>query len=150
MKSNVTMYLAAGAMLDGSTKTSDYAASGHRRREHLSTALVHFYNVMNANILGRGVVDGEGTTITGGSNDTPSFKINAAEDRPELEDPDRRDPVRDPVFWNTLAYMSDQVTIQNYKVINRRPTSTTYNQTDGVDFDASSNCTARQCLRLQR
>jgi polygalacturonase len=46
---------------------------------------------------------------------------------------------RPPVFWNTLIYKSDQVTIQNYKVINRRPTTTTFNQTDGVDFDASTN-----------
>jgi hypothetical protein len=33
------------------------------------------------------------------------------------------------------------VTIQNYKVINCRPTTTTYNQTDGVDFDESTNGT---------
>ena len=26
-------------------------------------------------------------------------------------------------------------------MINRRPTTTTYNQTDGIDFDASNNCT---------
>jgi polygalacturonase len=31
------------------------------------------------------------------------------------------------------------VTIQNYKVINCRPTTTTYNNTDGVDFDESTN-----------
>jgi polygalacturonase len=33
------------------------------------------------------------------------------------------------------------VTIQNYKVINQRPTTTTFNQTDGVDFDSSTNGT---------
>jgi len=47
--------------------------------------------------------------------------------------------VRDPVFWGTLVYNSDQVTFKNYKTINRRPTTTTYNQEDGVDFDCSTN-----------
>jgi polygalacturonase len=48
---------------------------------------------------------------------------------------------RDSSYWNTLIYRSDQVTIQNHKVINCRPTSggTVYNQTDGVDFDESTN-----------
>ena len=32
---------------------------------------------------------------------------------------------RDPSFWNTLIYRSDMVTVQDYKVINCRPTTTT-------------------------
>jgi polygalacturonase len=47
--------------------------------------------------------------------------------------------VRDSSFWNTLVYRSDMVTIQNYKMINCRPTTTTFNNTDGVDFDESTN-----------
>jgi polygalacturonase len=31
------------------------------------------------------------------------------------------------------------VTIQNYKMVNCRPTTTTYNNTDGVNFDESTN-----------
>jgi polygalacturonase len=31
------------------------------------------------------------------------------------------------------------VTVQNYKMINCRPTTTTYNNTDGVNFDESTN-----------
>jgi polygalacturonase len=47
---------------------------------------------------------------------------------------------RDPSYWNTLVYRSDQVTIQNYKVVNCRPSAVGgYNQTDGVDFDESTN-----------
>jgi polygalacturonase len=140
LKSNMTMYLAAGAVLDGSTNTSDYAAAGPAV-ESTTHGLIHLNNVMNTKILGRGVVDAEGTKITNGSNDTPSFKINAVRIDQSSKVTIDGILVRDPVFWNTLTYMSDQVTIQNYKVINRRPTTTTYNQTDGVDFDASSNCT---------
>jgi polygalacturonase len=104
--------------------------------------VVHIYNCTNTKILGRGVIDGEGTAINKGSNDTPAFKINVLRiDSSSMVTIDGI-LVRDPVFWNTLAYMSSQVTIQNYKVINRRPTTTTYNQTDGIDIDASNNCTA--------
>ena len=141
LKSNMTLYLAAGSILDGSTSTSDYAATGTPAVESTQHGVVHLYNVTNTNILGRGVIDGEGTKINAGSNDTPAFKINVLRiDSSTMVTVDGI-LVRDPVFWNTLAYMSSQVTIQNYKVINRRPITTTYNQTDGIDIDASNNCT---------
>ena len=139
LKSNMTLYLAAGAILDGSTSTTDYAVTGGPAVENTSHAVVHMINVTNTNILGRGVIDNNGSVIRGTNNDTPPFKINTVR-------VDRSSRVvidgivaRDPVFWNTLVYESDMVTIRNYKVINRRPTTTTYNQTDGVDFDASTN-----------
>lgn len=139
LKSNMTLYLAGGAILDGSTNTADYSVTGTPAVENTSHGVVHLNNVTNANILGRGVIDGNGTVITGGSNGTPAFKINAVRIDQSSKILIDGILVRDPVFWNTLIYKSDQVTIQNYKVINRRPTSTTFNQTDGVDFDASTN-----------
>ncbi|HEX3903531.1 MAG TPA: glycosyl hydrolase family 28 protein [Polyangia bacterium] len=142
LKSNMTLYLAAGSILDGSTSTSDYAVTGTPAVESTQHAVVHLYNVTNTNILGRGVIDGEGTAINKGSNDTPAFKINVLRIDSSSKVTIDGILVRDPVFWNTLAYMSSQVTLQNYKVINRRPTTTTYNQTDGIDIDASNNCTA--------
>ena len=141
LKSNMTLYLAAGSILDGSTSTSDYAATGTPAVESTQHGVVHLYNVTNTNILGRGVIDGEGTKINAGSNDTPAFKINVLRIDSSTKVTVDGILVRDPVFWNTLTYMSSQVTIQNYKVINRRPTTTTYNQTDGIDIDASNNCT---------
>jgi len=138
LKSNMTLYLAAGSILEGSTNTADYAAAGPSV-ETTTHGVVHLNNVTNTNILGRGVIDGSGTAIRSGGNDTPSFKINVLRIDGSTKVLVDGILVRDPVFWNTLIYKSDQVTLQNYKVINRRPTTTTYNQTDGVDFDASSN-----------
>lgn len=140
VKSNMTLYLAAGSILDGSTSTADYAVTGGPAVENTSHAVVHLINVTNTNILGRGVIDNNGSVIRGTNNDTPSFKTNTV--RVDQSSKVVIDGIlaRDPVFWNTLVYKSDQVTIRNYKVINRRPTTTTYNQTDGVDFDASTNC----------
>jgi polygalacturonase len=139
LKSNMTLYLAAGSILDGSTKSGDYGATGTPAVENTSHGVVHMNNVMNTNILGRGVIDGNGSVIRGTSNDTPSFNINVVRIDQSSKVLVDGILVRDPVFWNTLIYKSDQVTIKNYKVINRRPTTTTYNQTDGVDFDASTN-----------
>ncbi|WP_438032541.1 glycosyl hydrolase family 28 protein [Sorangium sp. So ce204] len=139
LKSDMTLYLAAGAILDGSTSTGDYNRTGAPAVENTSHGVVHMNKVSNTKILGRGVIDGNGSRIRGTDNDTPSFKINT------LRIDDSTDVlvdgivVRDPVFWNTLIFDSDRVTIQNFKVINRRPTTTAYNQTDGVDFDCSTN-----------
>ena len=138
MKSNMTLYLAAGAILDGSSTTGDYAAAGPAV-EDTTHGVLHLNNVTNANVLGRGVIDGNGSVIRGTSNDTPTFKINVMRIDGSSKILIDGITVRDPVFWNTLIYNSDQVTIQNYKVVNRRPTTTTYNQEDGVDFDCSTN-----------
>jgi hypothetical protein len=138
MKSNMTLYLAAGAILDGSTTTGDYGAAGPAV-ESTTHGVLHLNNVTNAKILGRGVIDGNGSVIRGTSNDTPPFKINVLRIDGSSKILIDGILVRDPVFWNTLIYNSDQVTIRNYKVINRRPTTTTYNQEDGVDFDCSTN-----------
>ena len=139
LKSDMTLYLAGGAILDGSTNTGDYSGPGGPAVENTSHSVLHMNDVSNTNVFGRGVIDGNGSVIRGTDNDTPSFKINVLridESHDVLID---GIVVRDPVFWNTLIYNSERVTFQNYKVINRRPTTTTYNQTDGIDFDCSSN-----------
>ena len=51
---------------------------------------------------------------------------------------------RDPSFWNTLVYRSDQVTIQNYKVDQLSAEDGRYNQTDGIDFVESNERPAQQ------
>ncbi|MFL5307561.1 MAG: glycosyl hydrolase family 28-related protein, partial [Polyangia bacterium] len=56
LKSNMTMYLAGGAMLDGSTSTSDYSVTGTPAVESTTHGLIHLYNVTNTKILGRGVI----------------------------------------------------------------------------------------------
>jgi polygalacturonase len=85
------------------------------------------------------VIDGNGSVIRGTDNETPAFKINTLRIDDSMDVLVDGIVVRDPVFWNTLIFDSDEVTIQNFKVINRRPTTTDYNQTDGVDFDCSTN-----------
>jgi hypothetical protein len=136
MKSNVTMYLACGAVVYGSSNTGDFnTGAGGINIEGAQHALVRMYNIKNAKILGRGVLDSNGHYIRGQSLNANLLKIEGSSNI-------LIDGIvsRDPSYWNTLVYRSDQVTIQNYKVVNCRPSAAGgYNQTDGVDFDESTN-----------
>ena len=136
MKSNVTMYLACGAVLYGSSNTADFnTGSGGINIEDAQHALIRMYQIKNAKILGRGVLDSNGHYIRGQSLNANLLKIEQSSNI-------LIDGIVsvDPSYWNTLVYRSDQVTIQNYKVVNCRPSAVGgYNQTDGVDFDESTN-----------
>ena len=137
LKSNMTLYLAGGAILYGSSSTGDFnTGSGGIDIEGAQHALIRMYQIKNTKILGRGVLDSNGKAIRAASLNANLLKIEQSSNI--LVD---GIVSRDPSYWNTLIYRSDQVTIQNYKVINCRPTTTTYNQTDGVDFDESTNGT---------
>ncbi|NUP80200.1 MAG: hypothetical protein HOV96_21915 [Nonomuraea sp.] len=61
MKSNMTLYLAAGAILYGSNKPGDFnTGGGGVNIEGTQHATVRVYQVSNAKLLGRGVIDGNG------------------------------------------------------------------------------------------
>lgn len=135
LKSNMTLYLAGGAVLYGSDSTNDFKnVSGGINIEGAQHALLRLYQIKNTKILGRGVLDANGHAIRAAGLNANLMKIEQSSDI-------TIDGViaRDSSYWNTLIYRSDSVTIQNYKVINCRPTTTMYNQTDGVDFDESTN-----------
>ena len=137
MRTNVTLYLAGGAVLYGSGSTANFnTGAGGIDIEGAQHALIRMYQIKNAKILGRGVLDSNGHAIRAAGLNANLLKIEQSSNITV-------DGVvsRDPSYWNTLVYRSDQVAIHNYKVINCRPTtgSTGYNQTDGVDFDESTN-----------
>jgi hypothetical protein len=135
LKSNMTLYLAAGAILQGSNTPGDFnTVSGGVNIEGTQHAAIRLYNVQNTKILGRGVIDGNGKSIRAQGTNLNLLKIENSSN--VLVD---GVIVRDPSYWGTLIYRSDMVTIQNFKAIHCRPTTTTYNNTDGVDFDESTN-----------
>ena len=63
MADNMTMYLAAGAILQGSGNTSDYAVPNGLTVENDSHGFIHFINNKNTKIMGRGVIDGNGVAL---------------------------------------------------------------------------------------
>ncbi|MGV9981575.1 cellulose binding domain-containing protein [Micromonospora wenchangensis] len=134
MRSNMTLYLAAGAVLYGSNQKADFnTGSGGVNIEGMQHASLRMYQVRNAKLLGRGVIDGNGKYLRAQGINLAVLKIEESSDI--LVD---GVTVRDSSYWNTLVYRSDRVTIRNYKLINCRPNSG-YNNTDGVDFDESTN-----------
>src|SRR5215471_347246 len=136
LKSNMTLYLAGGAILYGSANTADFnTGAGGINIEGCQHGLLRLFQIDNAKILGRGAVDGNGKAIRA-QNDTKVNLVKIEQSTNILID---GIVVRDPSFWNTLVYRSDRVTIQNYKMINCRPTTTIFNNTDGVNFDESTN-----------
>jgi hypothetical protein len=136
LKSNLTLYLAGGAVLYGSGATGDFnTGSGGIDIEGCSHGMIRMYQVENVKVLGRGVIDANGVAIRA-QNDTKVNLFKIEQSSAIVVDGIL---VRDPSFWNTLIYRSDQVTFQNYKMLNCRPTTTTYNNTDGVNFDESTN-----------
>jgi len=135
LKSNMTLYLACGAVLYGSSAKADFnTGSGGIDIEGMQHSLIRMYQIKNTKILGRGVLDANGLVIRAAGLNASLMKI-------EQSSAITIDGivVRDSSYWDTLIYRSDQVTLKNYKVINCRPTTTTYNNTDGVDFDESTN-----------
>jgi hypothetical protein len=136
LKSDMTLYLAGGAVLYGADAPASFnTGSGGINIEGCSHGMIRMYQIENTKVLGRGIIDGNGKAIRA-QNDTKLnlFKIEQSENI--VIDGIL---VRDPSFWNTLIYRSDMVTLQNYKMINCRPTTTVYNNTDGVNFDESTN-----------
>ncbi|MBN2442399.1 MAG: PKD domain-containing protein [Spirochaetales bacterium] len=135
LKSNMTMYLEGGAILYGSNNTSDFnTGSGGVNIEGMQHALIRISNCTNTNLIGRGVIDGNGKRIRAAGLNAAVLKMDNSSDI--LVDGIIS---RDSSYWNTIPYRCDRVEIKNYKVINCRPTSTTWNNTDGVDFDECTN-----------
>jgi hypothetical protein len=134
LKSNMTLYLACGAVLYGSGSTGDFnTGSGGINIEGMQHSLIRIYQAKSTKILGRGVLDANGKAIRAAGLNASLMKIEQSSNITV-----DGVLVRDSSYWNTLIYRSDAVTIQNYKVINCRPNSD-YNNTDGVDFDESTN-----------
>jgi len=57
MRSNLTLYLAAGAVIKGTGRVSDYPRGG------FGTQLIHLLDCENVRITGRGAIDGRGRAL---------------------------------------------------------------------------------------
>jgi hypothetical protein len=128
IKSNVQIYLAAGALLQGSTNPADYL----RDPEAGTTSLIRFVNAQNATLRGPGVIDARGTILRAGG--TRSYLLSTNEsDGIVIEGP----ILRDSSTWNTHIFRSDNVTVRNVKIINNVYRGRSDPNTDGINPDSS-------------
>jgi polygalacturonase len=125
MKSNVSLYLEGGALIKGSVRPGDY-----------ESCLIRFDKVSNVQVTGHGTIDGSGWDGLRKNGAKGIYLLFLSDCNNILIDGPL---LRDPCFWNTRVFKSVNVHLRNIKIINNRP-AVNWTNTDGVDFDSSSDC----------
>ncbi len=123
MKSNVTLYLAGGAIIQATDSISDYP----------DKAVIFWDHVTNSKLTGRGVIDGSGRAL---KNSSSINIIKAVSSKNCLVEGITE---RDSPFWTNHIFGSEYFNYRDIKVINYRPKRWT-NNTDGLNFDCSRYC----------
>lgn len=139
IKSNVTVYLSAGARLQGSDNPADYpfdpgTKESPDRTQDIRSRLILFDNAENAALVGLGEVDGSGHVIRGEHRRVPNLiRVRNSRDI-------RIEGVllRRAAGWNTHIFHSDRVTVRNLKLMS--------NWSDGLDADNSRDVTVADSL----
>lgn len=80
LKSNVHLYIEAGAVLLGSDKAEDYPVTPSAFASYTGTfvtnkMLIYAESAENISISGRGTIDGRGDALADGSHGSPSFSL---------------------------------------------------------------------------
>lgn len=128
--SNVAIYLESGALIQGSSNPKDYT---RREGDKGPVALVHFRDVHNGRIFGRGTIAASGTALRA-VDDTHIRICNLS----GCSNVGIYDVVlRDSAGFNIHIFKSDNIMMKDYKIVNDVRLS---NQ-DGTDPDSSTNVT---------
>jgi hypothetical protein len=149
LRSNVTLHLAAGAVLQGSSDPADYPVDPGRREsagdESLAPDVRYLGRTMtysrlllvdradNVRITGHGTIDGNGAHLRGRHGIAPNLIRVRESTNVSIEDV----LFRDAAAWTIHVLACRDVAIRNIKVINDRSTL----NTDGIDLDMSSDVT---------
>jgi hypothetical protein len=125
-KSNMCVLLDDGALIKGSTNPADYPEK----------TLIRMDSIKNFKLLGYGTIDGAGWEGLRRNGAKEYYLIYASNCENILMD---GIILRDPTFWNTRVFRSKHFYMKNIKVLNNRPYKN-WTNTDGVDFDSSTDC----------
>jgi hypothetical protein len=155
LKSHVTLYLAPGALLRGSGDPADYPIDPGRHESGSDTSissadqryqgetmtfsrLILFDDAEGARILGRGTIDGNGSSLRQGRNAVPNvIRVRGGHDLAI-----RDVMIRDAAAWTVHILGAKKVVVENVKIINDRSNL----NTDGVDPDSSQDVAIRNSL----
>jgi hypothetical protein len=142
LRAHVTLYLAAGAVLRGSSTLSDYDFSGKSFR----AANIRLIGASGSAIKGRGMIDSNGSALTTG--DSGPNRENIITSYPTSHGTKPTDltfegiTLRDGTTWNFNLTESTYVTITNVKIFN----NVTWIHGDGFDLVNTSHAVVDQCL----
>jgi hypothetical protein len=145
MKSNVNLYLEGGAVLRGTGIQSDYVQENPGSNAQSITTLINFTEgASNLKIYGRGTLDCNGETLydNGGGKDPDALRICGL--RPNKNSHVTIDGiiVSHGRTWTVVPQQSDQVIIQNVKVLN----SENRGENDGIDINSCQNVLVQHCF----
>ena len=125
VKSNVGLYLASGALLQGSSDSHDYQ-QGH---------FLWFNADSNAKLYGRGIIDLQGKHLRASAGNNGRIKIIRTVNAQNITLQDVL--LRDAGSWTVHIVGSNDVHVTNLKIINDMQNT----NNDGIDPDMSSNVT---------
>lgn len=141
LKDNVTIYLEAGAVLLGSADINDYPVTipGFRSYtdNYTDKSLIYAEKVKNISIIGRGTIDGQGTSFKGKWKVRP-YTLRVIECHDVV--------VKDVTMRNSPMWMQHYLACDNVRVDG----ITVYNQcnrnNDMIDIDGCRNVTIANCI----
>lgn len=152
LKSDLTLHLAAGAVLLGSANPADYPPETPRARSELPDdrepwltpgaditpcRLLLVDGARRVRITGRGIIDGQGKRIR-----RPDFRPYLVLIRNSADVTVDGVMLRDSALYSALVLGSDQVTYRGVKVVN----DPTVPNTDGLDPDGSRDVLIERCF----
>lgn len=150
MRSGVYLYLDEGTVLQGSTDRSLYPLDEPAKGLSIARSrLLHFCEVEDAGLIGRGCLDGNGSRLRHEALFSGERPKRIPSNLVRIERCRRirlRDVfLRDSEFWNTHILESDDVALENIRLINEIPPRKwdpvhpdyTWNNADGINPDAS-------------
>jgi hypothetical protein len=145
LKSNVRLYIAAGAVLLGSVNIEDYATDTHknmyRGEPHMDRCLIYAEDVHNIAIEGNGTIDGQGHRSNFPNEDDPDgnrpmmFRfLNCSGIRLR----DLR--LANPAAWTTAWLYCSDIVVDGISIRSRANVNG-----DGLDFDGCRNVRVSNC-----
>lgn len=134
MRSNVTLHLAAGALIQGSSDPEDYpldpgTSEQPDRTEDIRTRLLLFDDVQNAGLRGEGEIDCMGHILRAELRKVPNCIRVRRSHNITIEGV----TLRRSAGWNTHIFHSRNVTVRNIKIFGT--------WSDGIDVDSSHEVT---------
>jgi len=137
LKSNMTLYLAGGSLIQGSGNLDDYPK--HENDGPMSSArLILVDEAENVTIRGRGIVDSNGAELRNQDDHRGRVLLVRNSRNVVVEDV----ILRDPPSWNFHILGCEHVTVRNVKILN----DPSLPNTDGFDPDASSHVLIEDCF----
>jgi polygalacturonase len=134
--SNTDIYLSAGAILKGVDELSDFDFHDNIKPR----SFIRIKDAEKVSISGRGVIDANGRMLRDSYADSARMRLLLVLNSRNVTVDGIF--VRDPGSWNTHILHSENVTIQNVKMLNDIELS----NTDGFDPDASQKVIIEKCF----